>query len=284
LSTRTSILLLFSAALGLLGQTSQPEKWNVYFQATSIGQYHDGFRSPYADQFSLQAHPEAEASITTTLFFGLRLAGNTQFYFDPEVAGGRGFSGTNGIANFPNGEMPRVTIATPKPYIARLYVTHDFGFGDSMENFNSEENQLGGSRPMNRYSIGIGRFTVTDFFDNNRYSHDPRTQFMGWAIMYNGAWDYAADTRGYSWGWVHEFHMRRWSLRYGSAAMPLVANGIRFDRRLLRDRSDMFEGEIRGKLRWAQRCKPLSVPFSSGSRARLVSNYLPAATVQPSRS
>jgi hypothetical protein len=180
---------------------------NVYFQATSIGQYHDGFRSPYADQFSLQAHPEAEASITTTLFFGLRLARNTQFYFDPEVAAGRGFSGTNGMANSPNGETPCVIVTPPKPYIARLYVTQDFGFGDSMENFNSEENQFGGSRPINRYSISIGRFTVTDFFDNNRYSHDPRTQFMGWAIMNGGHRNYGlvlcsacVATKRRSWG------------------------------------------------------------------------------------
>jgi hypothetical protein len=95
------------------------------------------------------------------------------------------------------------------------------------------------------YTVVVGRFTVTDFFDNNRYTHDPRTQFMGWGIMYNGAWDYPADTRGYTWGWVHEFHTRRWSLRYGSAAEPKVANGMRFDRRLFRDRSDMFEGELR---------------------------------------
>ena len=225
------------------------ERWNLLFQATSIGQYHGSFRSPYSGPFSLQGHPEAEASLTSTLFFGLRIASNTQLYFDPEIAGGRGFSGTNGLANFPNGEMPRVATATPKPYIARLYVTQDFGFGSEREAVESDENQLAGSRPMTRYSITVGRFTVTDFFDNNRYSHDPRTQFMGWAVMYNGAWDYAADTRGYTWGWVHEFHTRNWSARYASAAMPRVANGLRFDRRIFRDRSDMFEGELRGKWR-----------------------------------
>jgi carbohydrate-selective porin OprB len=102
---------------------------------------------------------------------------------------------------------------------------------------------------MTRYSVTMGRFSLTDFFDNNRYTHDPRTQFMGWAIMYNGAWDYAADTHGYTWGWVHEFHTRRWSLRYASAAMPRVANGMRFDRRVLRDRGDNLEGEVRVKPR-----------------------------------
>ena len=243
--TRLYVLAGLAAAMALRAQdAAADEKWNLYFQTTSIGQYHPGFPSPYAATFSLVGHPEAEVSLTSTLFFGWQAARNTQFYFDPELAGGRGFSGTNGIANFPNGEMPRVTVATPKPYIARLYVTQDFGFGDEQETFDSEENQLAGSRPMTRYSITVGRFTVTDFFDKNRYSHDPRTQFMGWAIMYNGAWDYAADTRGYTWGWVHEFHTRRWSLRYGSAAMPLTANGLRFDRRIMRDRSDMFEGEV----------------------------------------
>src|SRR5262249_53558809 len=156
--------------------------WNLYFQATSIGQTHPSFFSPYEGPLSLRGHVEAEASLTSTLFLGLRLAKNTQLYFDPEVAGGRAFSGTNGVANFPNGEMPRVSPAPPKPYLARLYLTQDFGLGDGREKIESGPNQLSGSRPMTRYSITIGRFTVTDFFDFNRYSHDPRTQFMGWAI------------------------------------------------------------------------------------------------------
>lgn len=70
---------------------------------------------------------------------------------------------------------------------------------------------------------------------------------MGWGIMYNGAWDYASDTCGYTWGWVHEFHTQLWSFRYGSAAEPKIANGIRFDRRVLRDRADMFEAELHYK-------------------------------------
>ena len=251
---RISVILALAAALPLSAQDAAQdpvpsERWNLFFQATSIGQYHGGFNSPYGDALSLPGRREAEASLTSTLFFGWRLARNTQLYFDPELAGGRGFNGTNGLANFSNGEMPRVETATPKPYLARLYVTQDFGFGDAREFLTSDANQLAGSRPMTRYSVTIGRFAVTDFFDNNEYTHDPRTQFMGWAIMYNGAWDYPADTHGYTWGWVHEFHTRRWSLRYGSGAMPIVANGLRFDRRVLRDRGDVFEGEVRVKPR-----------------------------------
>jgi high affinity Mn2+ porin len=222
-----------------------PERWNIFYQASSIGQFHDNFHSPYSGLESLDDHAEAEASLTTTLFTGFRLADYTQLYFDPEVAGGKGFSNVFGLANASNGELPRVASATPKPYLARLYIAQDFGFGSESEAVESDENQLGGSRPMTRYSIYAGRFTLTDFFDGNAYTHHPRTQFMGWGVMYNGAWDYAADTRGYTWGWVHEFHTRSWSVRYASAAEPKVANGEQFDRRLFRDRGDDFEGERR---------------------------------------
>ena len=184
-------------------------------------------------------------SLTTTLFFDVRLEENTQFIFDPEIAGGKGFSNVDGIADPPNGEIPRVASATPKPYLARLLISHDFGFGAETEHVESDENQLAGDRPMTRYSIYAGRFTVTDYFDNNAYTHDPREQFMAWGVMYNGAWDYPADTRGYTWGIVQEFNTRKWALRYGIAAEPKVANGSQFDRRLFRDHGQVWEAERR---------------------------------------
>ncbi len=247
LQIRAGMILICCATV--FGQapadTAEPERWNLFFQATSIGQYHGTFNSPYSGPFSLQNYPERDVSLTTTLFLGIQLEKNTQLYFDPEIAGGRGFSGVNGLANSSNGELPRVASATPKPYLARLYVSHDFGFGSEKESVESDENQLAGTRPMNRYTITAGRFTLTDFFDDNRYSHDPRTQFIGWGVMFNGAWDYPADVRGYTWGWVHELHFKNWSLRYASAAMPRVANGLRFDRRLFVNRGDVVEGEYR---------------------------------------
>ncbi len=239
--------MLLGLALGCAAQETQdpPQRWNLFWQATSIGQYHGTFHSLYEGANSLQDYPERSVSLTSTLFLGFRLDNNTQIYVNPELAGGRGFSNVTGIANFPNGELPRVAQVTPTPYLARAYIQHDFGWGDERESFDSEANQLQGERPMNRYTVVVGRFTVTDFFDNNRYSHDPRTQFMGWAIMYNGAWDYPADTRGYTWGWFHELHTKNWSWRYASAGEPKVANGIQFDRRVFRDRGDMFESERR---------------------------------------
>jgi high affinity Mn2+ porin len=128
---RTAMSLLGCLCFGLPGgiipsacsqepQAPEPERWNLFYQATSIGQYHGSFRSPYTGQNSLQNYPERDVSLTTTLYLGVRLGQNTQFYFDPEIAGGKGFSGVTGIANFSNGELPRVASAAPKPYLARL--------------------------------------------------------------------------------------------------------------------------------------------------------------------
>jgi high affinity Mn2+ porin len=235
------VAIAFLAATG----AKADERWNLFWQATSVGQYHGTFRSLYSGQFSLQNYKERDVSLTTTLFLSLRLDQNSTLVFDPEIAGGRGFSGVSGLANSSNGELPRVASATPKPYLARLYLTHDFAFGKEEEETESDANQLSGHRPVKRYTVTTGRFTLTDFFDNNRYSHDPRTQFLGWGVMFNGAWDYPADVRGYTWGMVHELHLKNWSFRYGSGAMPRVANGLRFDRRLLRNRGDVFEEEYR---------------------------------------
>ena len=156
---RTRVLLawlMLSSCLCALAQAPQadqtpppppdPERWNLFYQATSIGQYHDApSTSPYSGQFSLQNYPERDVSLTTTLFFALRLEQNTFLYFDPEIAGGRGFSGVDGLANSSNGELPRVASAEPKPYLARLYISHDFGFGDEKEPSDSDDKPIGGA-------------------------------------------------------------------------------------------------------------------------------------------
>jgi len=253
----TGTLLLLSSAAAVAQPTAdQPgdatpavsERWNLYFQATSIGDYHGTFHAPYTGPLSLQDYPERDVSLTSTLFFTARLSANTQLIFNPELAGGKGFSGVAGIGDPPNGEIPRVSSAMPKPYLARLVVSHDFGLGTKQEKVESDSNQLAGMRPVARYSIYVGRFTITDYFDNNTYTHDPREQFMAWGVMYNGAWDYPADTRGYTWGLVQELHTQDWAFRYGIAAEPRVANGSQMDRRLFRDHGHTIEAERRYSL------------------------------------
>ncbi len=221
------------------------DHWSIHFQATSIGQHHGSFRSLYEGPNSLPSHPESRVSITATVFLAYRVNSWTILVVNPEDAGGRGFGNVTGIAGFTNGEIPRVYSATPTLYAARAFVQNTWGIGPATEVVEDGPNQVAGSRPLCRFTLITGKFALTDFFDNNRYSHDPRTQFMNWALMYNGAWDYPADVRGYTIGSMQELTMRSWSLRAATALEPTVANGPTLDTRIAKNRGEVVEWEQR---------------------------------------
>ena len=226
------------------------EAWlTTHFQATVITQRHDSFPSPYAGRNSLQPDEPSRTSLTSTLFLGARLpwAGG-ELYIDPEVAGGEGFSGVSGIAGFPNGEIPRVSSPEPEPYLGRLFIRQTFGLGGQREQTASDQQQLAESRDVSRVTVTLGKFAAPDVFDNNSYSHDPRSQFENWALMENGAWDYPADTRGYTIGFTVELNQPGWALRYGLFTMPKVANGMAFDFHLSKAHGQALELEERWTL------------------------------------
>lgn len=145
--------------------------------------------------------------------------------FNPEAAGGKGLSKTLGIAGFPNGEVYRVGDPAPKPFIARLYVEQRFPLGNRMTTYEDDENQVAEKSNADYFSIAVGKFSLTDFFDNSLISHDPRTQFMNWSLMANGAWDYPANTRGYTMGVVAQAVWHNWALRSALTTVPIEANG-----------------------------------------------------------
>jgi high affinity Mn2+ porin len=221
------------------------EPWSIHFQATSIGQHHGSFPSLYEGENSLPSHPENRVSITGTVFLGFRVNNHIELVVNPEVAGGRGFGQVTGIAGFTNGEIPRVSSATPTLYAARAFVRTVWALGRETEFVENGINQIAGNVPVRRLTTVTGKFAVTDYFDNNTYSHDPRTQFMNWALMYNGAWDYSADTRGYTMGTMEELAMRKWSLRFAHVLEPTTPNGPTFDFRVAKNRGDIVEWERR---------------------------------------
>jgi high affinity Mn2+ porin len=103
-------------------------------------------------------------------------------------------------------------------------------------------------RDVDRFTIKIGRFTATDIVDDNRYSHDPRFQFLNWSLMYNGAWDYPANVRGYTDGFALELTRKWWTLTYGIVAEPSFANGAPLDPHILAAHGQMLELEQRYEL------------------------------------
>ena len=210
------------------GSDPSAERWSIHFQATSIGQHHGSFPSLYEGENSLPSHPENRVSLTATIFLTYRVNSWTELVVNPELAGGKGFGQVTGIAGFTNGEIPRVATATPTPYVARAYLKNTWG-------------------SVCRFTLITGKFAVTDFFDNNSYSHDPRRQFMNWSLMSNGAWDYPADTRGYTIGSVQELTTRNWSLRAATVMEPTEANGPTPDTRIAKNRGEVVEWEERYK-------------------------------------
>ena len=150
-------------------------------------------------------------------------------YFNPEVAGGSGLSGSRGVAGFVNGETFRIGDPAPKLYLARLYLWQVLALGAGTAADEDDLNQLVGSRPTHYLALNLGKFSAADFFDQNSYSHDPRIQFLNWSLMSAGAWDYAANTRGYTVGGVLEYVTPAFALRLGSTLMPTTANGPLLD-------------------------------------------------------
>ena len=242
------LIYIFAGFLVCQVVMADEQSSNLHVQSTIVSQEHGGFPSSYSGQNSLSSSYDEQTSITWTVFGGLRLWKGAEFYVNPELAGGSGFNKTTGIAGFPNGEIYRVDDPSPKWNLARLYLKQSFGFGGDQEQIKDDKNQLAESLDVKRFTVVLGKFALNDFFDSNAYSHDPRTQFLNWALMDYGAWDYAADTRGYSWGLYLEFNEPKWTIRFASVMVPLKANQMEMDTNFPAARGDNLEFEYRYSL------------------------------------
>ncbi|RYY07488.1 MAG: carbohydrate porin, partial [Sphingobacteriaceae bacterium] len=240
-----SILLLLTNSYIFAQDTVKQQRFNFHFQQTVITQTHPGFGAKYTGNNSLSPNHETATSLTATLFGGARLWKGAEAYFNPEMSGGAGFSSTLGAAGFPNGETFRVGAAEPKIYVARAYLTQRFNWGTEQDTLSDDNNQLAGLQSKRYFSITAGKFGMADFFDTNAFSHDPRTQFMNWSLMSNGAWDYPANTRGYVFGVYMDYHQPSWDLRFAVTMVTNTANGSIWDGKIGKANSQTLEYEKR---------------------------------------
>ena len=250
----------------------KPQVWSVHFQMTTIDQYHFAFKAPYSGTNSLADSVEKPAlSITSTLFLGRKLWKGAALFFNPEISGGRGMSGTRGIAGFPNGETFRIGDPTPALYIARAYFQQVIALNQSGYEMNNDDaNQFKERVPVSRITLTAGKFAISDFFDDNKYSHDPRSQFFNWSLMSNGAWDYPANTRGYTIGFVAELVKPGWALRLSAVQVPTTANGPSMDAKVFQANSKTIELEKSYQIHHRVGCARLLI-FHTSSQAP---NYL----------
>lgn len=230
-------------------ETGLPWWLSAHGQATVVSQGNWRFRSPYVGPRSLPPLATIDTTSTATLFLASRLPWRGgEVVFNPEVSGGSGLGGTTGIAGFPNGEATRTGLLEPTPYIARLLYRHTVALGDELEPVEDGPNQVAGTRPKNRLVWQVGKFAALDVFGDNAVSHDPRVQFLNWSLLANGAWDYPANTRGYTYGSSWELTLGDWSVTYGVFGEPTVANGSDIDPRFVQANGHMLEVEREFKL------------------------------------
>jgi high affinity Mn2+ porin len=219
------------------------ERWNAKFQSTYVWQSKRPFNAAYSGANSLSPLKEKSYSFTATASLGLRPWQGGEIYLDPEAAQGVAFSGLTGLGGFTNGELARTSGATITVYRARAFLRQTWGLGGGSELQESDMHQLAGPVDRRRVVLTLGNVAVGDIFDDNAYSHDPRTQFMNWALVTHGAYDYAADARGYTWGAALEYIDDGWALRGGRFLMPKDPNGQSLDRRAFVHYGDQLELE-----------------------------------------
>jgi high affinity Mn2+ porin len=240
-----SVLLLCIVHSVFSQDTLKQQRFSFHFQETTVTQYKPAFSAPYSGQNSLSTSAETQTSISSTLFGAARLWKGAEVVFDPEISGGNGLSQIVGIAGFPNGETFRVGSTAPQVYIARSYLQQTFEWGTEKDSIADDQNQPAGLKSTRYLSFAIGKFGLSDFFDGNEFSHDARSQFMNWALMDNGAWDYAANTRGYVLGVYTELGQPDWTLRFAFTMVTTQPNGAVWDAKISRANTQTLEFEKR---------------------------------------
>lgn len=218
---------------------------NFHFQLTTVSQYKFNMHAPYTGANSLTSDAEHATTLTSTIFWGAKLWKKAALYINPEVAGGAGISGAHGIAGFTNGEAFRVGNPSPTIYVGRMFLQQTFDLDDEEEYIGEGANDVYKTRSKKYLDVIIGKFSIADYFDKNSYSHDPRSQFSNWSLMSNGAWDYPANVRGYTWGVVVEYGNDSYSLRAATVLVPTEANGNTMDTNIGQANSSVVEFEKR---------------------------------------
>jgi high affinity Mn2+ porin len=219
-------------------------RWWLSGQVNTIYQWHRAFHAAYSGPNSLRPVREDATSHVATLFTGFRMGARAEVLLDLESAGGGGISQAFGLAGFTNLDVVRNPTLGTAPYVARAIVRYTFALGSATAPATRGPLSLLPTLPVHRLSVAVGKLGVPDFFDLNTAGTDSHLQFLNWTVDNNGAYDYAADTRGYTIGTVVEYRDRGWAARWSEALMPRIANGIDYDWRIAHAHGDNLELEL----------------------------------------
>ena len=225
---------------------SDTSRYWISGQANVILQWHSAFTSPYSGKNSLKAAAENDTSKVYTLFLGYELTHTTEVFLDIESAGGHGIGAAYGLAGFTNLDVVRNPTLGEIPYMARVMIRQIIPLSSERVEADRDQFHLARSLPARRIEFRFGKMGMADFFDLNSFGSDSHLQFLNWTVDNNGAYDYAANTRGYTDGAIVEYDDHWITARFGEMLMPKVANGIHLDADIARARAENLELEFRG--------------------------------------
>lgn len=235
---RIGLLLSASAAAAF-----DNDDWQAKFQSTYVWQRKPAFHSPYSGINSLRGDTETSYTFSATAYLGLRLWEGAEVYANPEVAQGKPLSELVGLGGISNGEAQKAGDTNPSLYRARLFLRQTINFDGERQTVAEDFNQLATTVSKRRLVFTLGDFALNDFLDANLYAHDPRRQFLNWALMDYGAWDFAADARGFTRGIAVEYDDGDWALRFARALLPSEPNGKHLNAKIFDSHGDNIEIE-----------------------------------------
>ena len=220
--------------------------WNRFWvsvQGNFIRQQHSSFHARYSGPNSFGSDKEHATSRVETLYTGFQITNRLEILCDVESAGGAGLSDALGIAGFTNVDVVRNPTLGEDPYVSRVMLHYTIPLSTETTEATRNPLALASTVPVRRLELRLGKMSTVDFFDLNSPGSDSHLQFMNWSMVNNGAYDYAADTRGYTYGFIAEYYAKAWAARFGEMLMPSVANGVILDWNIARARGENFEVE-----------------------------------------
>jgi high affinity Mn2+ porin len=201
-----------------------PQNWAVHAQSTFTWYLQPAFHSPYQGPQSLPPAANGRETFDATLYAGVRPWPGGEIWINPEVDQGFGLGNTFGVAGYPSGEAYKVGDKDPYFLVQRGFLRQTVNLGGDSEKLEPDLNQLGGSQTADRLVFTIGKYSIVDIFDTNKYAHDPRHDFLNWSIIDQGAFDYAANAWGYTYGGAAEWYQDWWTVRAGMFDLSQAPN------------------------------------------------------------
>jgi high affinity Mn2+ porin len=202
-----------------------PDNVNFHGQFTAVEQAYPAIRSPYQGTNSLPHGGEGRETTDATLFAGVRLWQGAEFWINPEIDQGFGIGDAHGVAGYTSGEAYKSGSSYPYARVQRYFVRQTIDLGGDSQKVDADINQFAGTTTANRLVLTVGKFSSVDIFDTNKYSNNPKIDFLNWAAINAGTFDYGADAWGYTYGAAAEWYQGNWTVRGGLFDMSATPAG-----------------------------------------------------------